>query len=162
MLEQVRSPSASRTTAHHETQNLVTRMNTLHRRTKAKKEEGSCIPEHVFCRFSLNYLREGSDKIRHITIRDDRWTARTNRKAHKNPADVELDTNKELQNLLWTVCLTSWQMNTFLVGGIITMGEIKISRSRKGRIENRKRNTSISSFNPGGRNVIKLPTLPHN
>lgn len=106
---------------------------TLHRRTKAKKEESSCVPEHVFCRFSLNYPREGWGKIKHITIREDRWTARTKRKAHKNPA-VELDTNKELQNLLWTVCLTSHQMSTFLVGGIITMGELKKSRSRKGRI----------------------------
>lgn len=67
-------------------------------------------------------------------IKEDRWTARTNTKPHENRADVDLDTNKQLQKLFWTVHLNSQQMSTYLVGGIITMGQLKISGSEKGRI----------------------------
>lgn len=111
----------------------MTRMKTdttLHRRMKAEKEESCCAPEHVFQIFSHSYAKE--DKLTHNTIREGRWTARTNTKAHKNPADVDLDTKKQLQKLIWIIRLISQQMSTSLVGGIITKGQLKISDSRQG------------------------------
>lgn len=82
---------------------------------------------------SLITIPKNTETRQHITVRESRWTARTNAKAQENPADVDLNTNKQLQKLFWTVCLISQQMSTSLADGIITMG-LKISGSRKGRI----------------------------